>query len=102
MGLGLLRRLGRNFIVDCLKVRVFVRGSSCGVIFYHLGRDISVAVHGGDFTCCGLEEGLVWLRKKMESWFEIEVRAVLGGRSRAIRKLLFGEDCQVGLKRFGV
>ena len=31
----------------------FVRGLSCGVVFYHQGRDISLAVHGDDFTFCG-------------------------------------------------
>ena len=31
----------------------FVRGLSCGVVFYHKGRDISLAVHEDDFTFCG-------------------------------------------------
>jgi hypothetical protein len=56
----------------------FVRGTSCGVIFYHKGRDLSVVVHGDDFTLCGLEEDLWWLKELVESWFEIKVRAVLG------------------------
>jgi hypothetical protein len=30
----------------------FVRGVTCGVVFYHPGRDISLAVHGDDFTSC--------------------------------------------------
>ena len=43
----------------------FVRGLSCGVVFYHEGRDISLAVHGDDFTFCGggnrssLDQGIV-------------------------------------------
>ena len=57
----------------------FVRGSSCGVVFYHKGRDLSVVVHGDDFTLCGLEEDLWWIKGLMESWFEIKVRAVMGG-----------------------
>ena len=28
----------------------FERGVSCGVVFYHAERDISLAVHGDDFT----------------------------------------------------
>ena len=31
----------------------FERGRSCGVVFYHEGRDLSLAVHGDDFTFCG-------------------------------------------------
>ena len=34
----------------------FKRGGSCGVVFYHPERDISLAVHGDDFTFYGLEE----------------------------------------------
>ena len=34
----------------------FVRGMSCGVVFYHQGRDISLAVHADDFTFCGVGE----------------------------------------------
>ena len=56
----------------------FVRGVSYGVVFYHADRDISLAVHGDDFTFCGLEEDLVWIRDLMASWFEIKVRAMLG------------------------
>ena len=56
----------------------FVRGESCGVVFYHPGRDISLAVHGDDFTFSGLEEDLIWIRDLMRSWFEIKVRAMLG------------------------
>ena len=56
----------------------FMRGISCGVIFYHRGRDVSLAVHGDDFTFCGSEEDLWWIRDLMKSWFEIKVRAVLG------------------------
>lgn len=46
---------------------------------YHPSRDISVAVHGDDFTFCALPEDLVWIRYLMKSWFEIKVRGELGG-----------------------
>ena len=57
----------------------FERGVSCGVVFYHKGRDLSVAVHGDDFTFCGLEEDLKCIRDLMGGWFDIKVRAILGG-----------------------
>ena len=56
----------------------FERGNACGVIFYHEERDISLAVHGDDFTFCGLEEDLTWIRELMRSWFDIKVRAIMG------------------------
>ena len=56
----------------------FEKGRSCGVVFYHPGRDLSLAVHGDDFTFCGLGEDLVWIRGLLESWFEIKLRGVLG------------------------
>ena len=56
----------------------FDRGDSCGVVFYHEERDLSVVVHGDDFTFCGLEEDLIWIRDLMESWFEIKVRGIIG------------------------
>ena len=39
----------------------FLRGVSCGVVFYHPERDISCVVHGDDFSFGGLEEDLVWI-----------------------------------------
>ena len=40
----------------------FVRGITCGEVFYHEGRDVSLAVHGDDFTFCGIESDLIWIR----------------------------------------
>ena len=56
----------------------FVRGKRSPVVFYHPGRDVKCVVHGDDFTLEGEGEDLEWIRKEMESWFEIKVRAVLG------------------------
>ena len=57
----------------------FERGVSCGVVFYHPERDISLAVHGDDFIFCGLREDLCWIRDLMGEWFEIKVRGFYGG-----------------------
>ena len=48
------------------------------MIFYHEERDISLAVHGDDFTFCGLEKDLMWIKELLGSWFDIKVRAILG------------------------
>eukprot|EP00973_Karenia_brevis_P002078 281481-Karenia_brevis.AAC.1 len=50
----------------------FKRGVSCGVVCYHKERDVSLEVHGDDFTFCGLEEDSKLVRSLMESWFEIK------------------------------
>ena len=55
----------------------FQRGEACGVVFYNKERDISMAVHGDDFTLCGIEEDLLWIQGLWKSWFEIKVRAIL-------------------------
>jgi hypothetical protein len=47
-------------------------------VFYHKERDISLVVHGDDFTFCGLKEDLLWIRVQMQKWYEIKVRAILG------------------------
>ena len=39
---------------------------------------MSLAVHGGDFTFCGLEEDLMCGEDLMESWFGIKARALMG------------------------
>ena len=56
----------------------FERGLSCGVVFYHKGRDISLVAHGDDFTFCGEDVDLRWVMGKMKSWYEIKVRGLLG------------------------
>ena len=44
----------------------FIKGVSCGVVFYHPSRDISLAVHGDDFTFCGIGEDLKWIAGLMK------------------------------------
>ena len=44
---------------------------SCGVVFHNKKRDISLVVHGDDFTFCGVLEDLEWIKGLLESWFEI-------------------------------
>ena len=52
-----------------LENKGFQRGTGCGVVFYHPKRDLSLAVHGDDFTFCGFEEDLLWIKREMEGWF---------------------------------
>ena len=56
----------------------FRRGLANPVCFYHVERDISVAVHGDDFTYSAADADLDWAEEKISSWFEVKVRARLG------------------------
>ena len=46
----------------------FDRGMASPCAFYHRERNLRVVVHGDDFTFCGLEEDLFWIRDLMSSW----------------------------------
>ena len=48
------------------------------MVFYHADRDISLAVHGDDFTFAGVQEDLDWITDHMRGWFEMKVRGTLG------------------------
>ena len=63
-----------------------IRGEACGVVFHHEERNISLAVHGDDFSLCGLEEDLFWTRGVKKSWFDIKVRAIVGGSGKTTKK----------------
>jgi hypothetical protein len=67
-----------KFYASKLEEAGFEREISCGVVFYHPERDLSMVVHGDDFTGCGVDEDLDWIQELMATWFEIKVRARLG------------------------
>ena len=46
--------------------------------FHHKGRDLSLVVHGDDFTFAGFERDLDWAEGQMKSWYQVKVRARLG------------------------
>ena len=52
----------------------FTRGVGSPCCFFHSQRDISVVVHGDDFTALGLGEDLDWYESQLKSAFEIKVR----------------------------
>ena len=67
-----------NHYAGKLEEAGFVRGVSTPVSFYHPERDISLVVHGDDFTFVGEQEHLEWVIEQMKSWYQIKVRARLG------------------------
>ena len=56
----------------------FRRGVSAPTAFWHPVGDISLVVHGDDFTALGPETELRRFEKQMRSWYDVKVRGVLG------------------------
>ena len=56
----------------------FVRGLATPVSFYCADRDLSLVVHGDDFTFVGEDAELDWVEERMKEWYEVKVRARLG------------------------
>ena len=46
--------------------------------FYHPVKEISVAIHGDDFTSLGEAVNLDWLQKELKKHFELKVRGRIG------------------------
>ena len=53
-----------NHHAEKLESEGFDRGVACGVSFDHPGRDLSLTVHGDDFTFCGMKRDLEWVAGK--------------------------------------
>ena len=56
----------------------FLTGSSNLCVFHHPDRDISIVIHGDDFTALGTDDDLDWYEGKLKESFEIKVRGRLG------------------------
>ena len=56
----------------------FRRGVSAPTVFWHPLTDVSIVVHGDDFTALGPEKELRALESLMKSWYEIKTRGMLG------------------------
>ena len=50
----------------------FVRGLGCSVLFYHLERDVALAVHGDDFVATGREMDVEWFCSYIRDCFEVK------------------------------
>eukprot|EP00973_Karenia_brevis_P074277 10319704-Karenia_brevis.AAC.1 len=77
-GLGPAARAWERFYTEKLEGMGFLSDNSCGVVFYNQETDLSLMVHGDDYTFCGLEDDLVWIRNLMETWSEVKFRGIMG------------------------
>ena len=72
-------------------------GKGCACNFYHTGKDITLTVHGDDFTAAGSTKELEWLLVKFLAKFEITSH-ILGpeqgqeGEIRILNRVIRWED----------
>ena len=67
-----------NHYADNLVSVGFRRGEATPVAFYNKAKDISLVVHGDDFTFVGEDDSLDWIEQHMKRWYEVKIRARLG------------------------
>lgn len=68
----------------------FIQGVASPCVFFYTVREISMVVHGDDFTVLGYESDLDWVREPISSEFEVKFRGRLGpeaGDMKSIRIL---------------
>ena len=56
---------------DVLEKIGFVKGNASPCNFYHPTRNVSMTVHGDDFTSCGTEKDLKWVEMAIQAEFEL-------------------------------
>ena len=56
----------------------FQRGASAATVFWHPGFDVSLVVHGDDFTALGPKVKLREFEDLMKEWYVIKTRGILG------------------------
>ena len=67
----------------------FVPGASNHCIFHHRTKDLSIVVHGDDFTTLGIDTDLDWYENQLKDSFEIKNRWQLGLGCTTPRKATF-------------
>ncbi len=73
----------------------FRRGVPAPTVFWHPLTDVSIVVHGDDFTALGPEAELPALEAQMKSWYEVKTRGMLGpdpGGDKEIKKVVWGTE----------
>ena len=44
-------------------------------------------VHGDDFTFCGVDEDLKWIKDLMEEWYDVKFRGILGAGKDEVKEI---------------
>lgn len=69
------------------KAEGFERGRGAPTVFWNKTTKVRVVVHGDDFTMSGEREELEEMRGKMQKWYEIKDRGIMGSGLNEIRKV---------------
>ena len=73
----------------------FARGKSAPTVFYNKVSGLRLVVHGDDFTFSGVERELRQMKKKMEEWYEVKFRGILGsGKDDAKEVAILGRTAR--------
>ena len=56
----------------------FTSGASSPCVFYHATRNLSIVVHGDDFSAIGVKSDLDWYEVDLAKSFEIKVKGRVG------------------------
>ena len=65
----------------------FVRGVGASTVFYNPVTEVRVVVHGDDFTFAGTKKELTKVHRKMEEWYEIKLRGVMGSEGSDVKEI---------------
>ena len=65
----------------------FVVGKSAPTVFAHSDRELRCVVHGDDFTFVGKVEDLKWISDKMQEWYEVKIRGVVGPEAGDVKSI---------------
>ena len=78
---------------DCytefLKSIGFTQGVSSPCVFFNPKRDISLVVHGDDFTFLGRGSDLTWFKEQLQKRFLIKDRGILGPDKHDLKEIRF-------------
>jgi hypothetical protein len=71
-------KLWEDTYTQAMECNGFITGAANPCVFYHKNREITVVVHGDDFTALGTDEDLDWYESALKEAFEIKIRGRLG------------------------
>ena len=71
-------KLWEDSYTQVLESMGFKAGLSNPCVFHHEARDISLVVHGDDFTALGNDDQLTWYEEELQKSFEVKIRGRLG------------------------
>ena len=63
----------------------FIRGKSASTVFWNKNTGVRIVVHGDDFTMSGTRKALMGIKEKLEEWYDIKFRGIMGSEADEIK-----------------